>query len=310
MAVTKNNPAEDTSSREIVVSRVFDAPRELVWQAMTDPQHVIHWWGPRGFSTTIETMDVRTGGTWSHVMRGPDGAEYPNKSIFTEVIKPERIVYSHGGGKKGGTGVHFISAWTFETVDGNQTRLTIRMVFKSEADRDRVVQEFGALEGARQTLARLAEHLPAMAASDREVVSTRVLDAPRERVYEAFSDPVQLIQWWGPKGFTSTFHEFDLRPGGAWRLILHGPDGVNYDNEKTFLEVSKPERIVFRHGHATHDFRMTMDFAVQDGQTRLTWRLLFDSPAEYAKVKNFVLEANEQNFDRLAAHLAARTWRL
>src|SRR4051794_29231769 len=86
-----NNP--DTSDREIVFSRVFDAPRELVWKAWTEPHHVTKWWGPNGFTTTIHEMDVRTGGTWHHTMHGPDGTDYPNKSIFVEVVKPERIVY-------------------------------------------------------------------------------------------------------------------------------------------------------------------------------------------------------------------------
>jgi uncharacterized protein YndB with AHSA1/START domain len=98
MSLTKNRPAEDTSAREIVIAREFNAPRELVWQAMTDPRHVVRWWGPRGFTTKIEHMDVRPGGTWEHTMRGPDGTEYPNKSLFQEVVKPERIVYSHGTG--------------------------------------------------------------------------------------------------------------------------------------------------------------------------------------------------------------------
>jgi uncharacterized protein YndB with AHSA1/START domain len=155
----------DTSNREIVISRVLDAPRELVWQAMTDPRHVIHWWGPRGFTDTIEEMDVRPGGVWKHVMHGPDGANFPNKSVFKEVVKPERIVYSHGGGREGGPGAHFVATWTFDAVEAGKTMVTIRMVFPSAADRDFVIKEFGAIEGGKQTLERLAEHLPKMDAA-------------------------------------------------------------------------------------------------------------------------------------------------
>jgi len=150
----------ENAGREIVIARVVDAPRELVWQAMTSPEHVVHWWGPRGFTTTIEEMDVRPGGVWKHVMHGPDGANYPNKSVFTEVVKPERIVYSHGGEREGGPGAHFEATWTFDALDAGKTRVTIRMVFPSAADRDFVVREFGAIEGGKQTLERLAEHLP------------------------------------------------------------------------------------------------------------------------------------------------------
>ena len=159
MTTTQNHPPVDTSDREIIISRVFDAPRELVWESWTNPDHVVKWWGPRGFTTTIEEMNVRPGGIWKHVMRGPDGTDYPNKSIFTEVVKPERIVYTHGGGKKGGPGVQFVSTWTFDALEGGKTRLTIRMVFPSTEQRDTIVREYGAVEGGKQTLERLAEHL-------------------------------------------------------------------------------------------------------------------------------------------------------
>lgn len=158
----KTATASENSDREIVVSRTFDAPRELVWQAMTDPHHVVHWWGPRGFTTTIEQMDVCPGGVWKQTLHGPDGANYPNKSIFKEVVPPERIVYSHGGGREGGPGSSFVATWTFEVVSPRQTKVTMRLVFGSAEARDFVVKEFSALEGGKQTLERLAEHLPQM----------------------------------------------------------------------------------------------------------------------------------------------------
>lgn len=127
------------------------------------------------------------------------------------------------------------------------------------------------------------------------------------KVFGAFSDPQQLTRWWGPKVFTSTFQEFDLRPGGCWRFILHGPGGTDYPNDKKFSEVVPLERIVFRHGQPQHDFVMTISFAVEAAGTRLTWKMFFDSATECARVRKFIEEANEQNFDRLAAHLAALT---
>jgi uncharacterized protein YndB with AHSA1/START domain len=162
----KNKAMADSTNREIVIERVLDAPRELVWEAMTNPEHVIHWWGPNGFTTTIEKMDFRVGGVWKHVMHGPDGANYPNSSVFQEIVKPERIVYSHGGAREGGPGAHFLSTWTFEAL-GDQTRLTIHMLFDTPEERDFVVKEFGAIEGGKQTLARLAEYLPHMESPQR-----------------------------------------------------------------------------------------------------------------------------------------------
>lgn len=159
---TSGKGSLNSSDREITVSRLYDAPRELVWQAMTDPRHVLHWWGPRGFTTSVEIMDVRPGGVWKHTMHGPDGSNYPNKSVFKEVVKPERIVYAHGGGRENGPGAHFVATWTFEAPEPGRTRLTIHLVFPSTKDRDFVIKEFGALEGAKQTLERLSDHLPKM----------------------------------------------------------------------------------------------------------------------------------------------------
>ena len=158
MDAKRNSSIEETADREFVLTRVFDAPRELVWEAWTDPKHVVHWWGPRGFTTTIEKMDVRPGGVWKHVMHGPDGADYPNSSVFKEVVKPERIVYSHGGRKQGGPGVHFVATWTFEAL-GDKTKVTLYALFPSAADRDHVVKEYNAIEGGKQTLERFAEYL-------------------------------------------------------------------------------------------------------------------------------------------------------
>ena len=149
-----------------------------------------------------------------------------------------------------------------------------------------------------------AKNPPAESATDREIVSTRSFAATREHMFAAFSDPGQLTQWWGPAGFTTTFQEFDFRPGGRWRLFLHGPDGSDYPNEKEFIEVLPPQRISFRHIDRTHGFQMTLDHAQRGDRTWVTWRMLFDSAAECAKIRDLVLAANEQNFDRLETHLA------
>jgi uncharacterized protein YndB with AHSA1/START domain len=139
--------------------------------------------------------------------------------------------------------------------------------------------------------------------SDREIVAHRVLDAARERVFEAFADPNRLTRWWGPKGFTSTFQEFDLRPGGHWRFVLHGPNGADYQNESVFVEIVKPERLVFNHVSGPK-FQMTLTLDDRAGKTAIAWRMRFETAAECAKVKVFAVDANEQNLDRLDAELA------
>ena len=154
----KNSPTTETADREIVITRLIDAPRELVFTAWTNPDHVAHWWGPKGFTTTIHEMDLRPGGVWRLVMHGPDGTDYPNKIIFVEVVKPERLVYTNSGGKKGGPSAQFQNTVTFEE-QGGKTKLTMRMVFSSPEELEHVVKVYGAIEGGKQTLERLEEYL-------------------------------------------------------------------------------------------------------------------------------------------------------
>jgi uncharacterized protein YndB with AHSA1/START domain len=145
------------AEREIVLSRLLDAPRELVFAAWTDPKQIVQWWGPRGFTTTTQEMSVTPGGVWRFVMHGPDGTDYKNKIIFTEVVKPERLVYRHAG-EENTEDVKFHVTVTFE-AQGRKTLLTMRSLFETAQERDEVVTKYGAIEGGKQTLERLAEHV-------------------------------------------------------------------------------------------------------------------------------------------------------
>ncbi|NUM55835.1 MAG: SRPBCC domain-containing protein [Candidatus Hydrogenedentes bacterium] len=151
----------DTVDREMVIERLVDAPRELVFRAFTEPEHVKHWWGPNGFTNTIHEMDVRPGGVWRFIMHGPDGTDYPNKIVYVEVLPPERLVYEHSGDRPDGP-VLFRSTVTLDDA-GGKTKVTLRALFPS-ADEFRRAKEFGAAEGGQQTLARLAEYVKTMAA--------------------------------------------------------------------------------------------------------------------------------------------------
>jgi uncharacterized protein YndB with AHSA1/START domain len=289
-----------TADREIVLTRTFAAPRELVFRVWTDPAHLNRWWGPRGFTTTTRAMAFRPGGMWRFVMHGPDGTDYVNRIVYTAIVPAERIAYDHdddGVGKM----TPFRAEATFAD-EGAGTRVTLRMVCASAEQRDAMVQ-FGAVAGGEQTLARLGEYASDLGDPACEIVSTRTFPVPPAQVFAAFTDPERLKRWWGPDGFTNTFHEFDFRPGGMWRFVMHGPDGTNYVNESQFLEVVDHERIVFDHLRTMHRFRMAMTFAGR-GETTLTWRQRFETAAECEKVKAFAGPANEQNFDRLAAVLA------
>jgi len=146
-----------TNDREIANTRVFDAPREVVFAAWTDPQHLAAWWGPVGFTTTTHAMDARTGGTWRFTMHGSDGRDYENRIEFLDVLAPERLVYRHSGGEDVEP-VRFHVTVTFAPL-GEKTLLTMRMVFETPEDLARTEETYGAVQGAVETLARLRERL-------------------------------------------------------------------------------------------------------------------------------------------------------
>jgi uncharacterized protein YndB with AHSA1/START domain len=142
---------------------------------------------------------------------------------------------------------------TFDT-EGDSTKVTMRQQFPNAAARNHVVEKYGAIEGAKQTFQRLAEHLLKMAEAENrstgklpegEVTITRILDAPRELVFKAWIDPQQVRQWWGPGKFTNPVCELDARPGGAIRIVMRGPNGIDYPMSGTFREIVEPERLVF-----------------------------------------------------------------
>jgi uncharacterized protein YndB with AHSA1/START domain len=153
----RNSPGTKQDPRSIVAVRVFDAPRDLVFAVWTDPMHLAQWWGPNGFTTTTHAIDVRPGGIWRFAMHGPDGRDYQNRITYEEIVKPERLVYRHGGGEDVEP-VRFQVTVTFEDI-GGKTRLTMRMLFPSGEERDRVIAEYGADKGVVQTLGRLEAHL-------------------------------------------------------------------------------------------------------------------------------------------------------
>ena len=155
--VARNNLDLDSDPRSIVGTREYDAPRDLVFSAFTDPNHLAQWWGPNGFKTTTLSFDMRPGGVWRFVMHGPDGRDYQNRITYEEVTPPERIVYRHGGGDDVEP-VQFRQIITFEDL-GGRTRIVWRGDFPTAGERDRVVKEHGADTGLVQTMARLAEYV-------------------------------------------------------------------------------------------------------------------------------------------------------
>ena len=142
---------------------------------------------------------------------------------------------------------------------------------------------------------------------DCEIISSRTVKAPGELVFEAWTNPDHLKNWWGPAGFTNTFLEFDLRVGGKWKFIMHGPDKGNYNNECIFIKISKPDMIAWQR-ISQPIFQVVATFEeVATDKTRVIFKMLFNTAQECNKLKKFVVDKNEENFDRLEAELAIMT---
>jgi uncharacterized protein YndB with AHSA1/START domain len=293
----------------VVLSRLFDAPRALVWEAWSSYAHLARWWGPMGFTTPRGSVELRPGGPFTLVMRAPDGTEYPMEGSVLEVEAPSRLAWTavaHGD-------VRVDTVVTFEE-EGGKTRLTVRQT----VPRDPMMAR-GQKPGWSQSLERLATALVESNAAgasssptaDREIATSRVFDAPRDLVWQAWTDPKHLARWYGPNGFTVTTHEMDVRPGGVWRLTMHGPDGTDYPNLTRYVEVVRPERLVYEHGSAEREedrFDVTVTFTDEGaGRTRVSMRMLCRTKEARDRFVNVfgALQGNRQTMDRLESHLAA-----
>jgi uncharacterized protein YndB with AHSA1/START domain len=153
MLASNVTPGEghDQSKNELVITRIFDAPRELVFKLWTDPEHVAQWWGPHRFKTTVQEMNVRVGGRWRYAMRGPDGNDHPFDGVYLAVAEPERLVFEgsiHGDSSQ--------SVWTEVTFteQAGKTKVTVHQVFSFESAATR-----GASMGWNQQLDRLTAYL-------------------------------------------------------------------------------------------------------------------------------------------------------
>ena len=297
------------SDREIRFVRTVEAPIDLVWSIWSDPRHLHRWFGPTGFRNTTDAFDFRPGGEWRFTMHAPDGRDIPNRIVFRELLPPTRLVYENGWDTPDAR-LDFTVTWSFRSESPKRTRIEIRMAFADAAALKVAVERFGVNPGGPQTLARIADHLaertaPREDTSAREIVTTRLVDAPRERVWAAWTVVEEWKQWWGPAGFTNTVNVMEVRSGGRWEFTMHGPDGTDYRNESRYLQVIRPEYIEYHH-RSTPDFTAQVTFEEVGERTRITLRTVFGSAADFERAVN-VFHAREgatQTLDRLAAVVA------
>ena len=230
------------SANEIRITRVYDAPVALVWDAWTDLAQVAQWWGPRGFTITTHSKDLRPGGSWEYTMHGPDGTDYPNFTRYHEVEPRVRLVYDHGASSADAKPMFRVTAM-FRDLGGTRTELDMRMTLATaeEAQQTRAVIK---AHGGNSTWDRLAEYL-AKETSDQEIfVITRSFDAPIETLFDMWTKPEHFAAWLPPTGFTMDFRRIDIRTGGEGSYAMTNGEFTMYGRVE-YLLVQRPDRIEY-----------------------------------------------------------------
>jgi uncharacterized protein YndB with AHSA1/START domain len=264
-----------TADRELTVSRLLNAPKELVWELWTNSEHIKHWWGPNGFTNTIYKMDVKNGGEWDFTMHGPDGTDYRNTHVFAELVKYEKIVLDHVTSPKYRMTVTF-------TPQGNKTLLNITSQFESAEQLEQLIKLVKADEGLKQNVDKLEQYI-SKTPKESELVILRQFNAPRELVYKVWTEPEHLAKWWGP-GANAHVSKLEFKPGGIFLYSMKGPDGAEIWGRFIYREIAAPEKLVFinsfsdKDGNITHSPFMpvwpleilnTVIFTEHDGKTTI-----------------------------------------
>ena len=228
------------SSNEIRITRVYEAPVKAVWDAWTDPRQVAQWWGPRGFTLTTHSKDLRTGGHWNYTMHGPDGTDYPNTTKYLEVVKHAKLVYDHGANDDRPP-LFRVTVLFSETAGKTKMDMTMSLATPEAAEEAR---KFIKKASGDSTWDRLAEYLAKESSGKDQFVINRTFDAPLETMFEMWTNPAHLSKWLPPPGFDMQYLRADIKPGGSAFFSMSG-NGITMYGRAKYLEIKRPERIVY-----------------------------------------------------------------
>jgi uncharacterized protein YndB with AHSA1/START domain len=228
-------------SNEIKITRLYDAALADVWDAWTDPAQAAQWWGPRGFTLTTHSKDLRPGGHWAYTMHGPDGTDYENKTIYHEVEDRKKLVYDHGGNDD--RPPLFRVTVLFAEVDG-KTKMDMTMTLPTPEAAEEA-RKFIKQAGGNATWDRLAEYLEEESSGKQKFVINRSFDASRETVFDMWTKPEHFARWLYPPGFEVKFHRADVRPGGSAFYSMWNNDGLKIYGRYEYHEINRPDRLVY-----------------------------------------------------------------
>ncbi|MCC2686647.1 MAG: Activator of Hsp90 ATPase 1 family protein [Paenibacillaceae bacterium] len=281
------------------IERTYAANPEKVYRAWSDPVAKAKW-----FSKADE-FDFRVGGREYSSGGPPEGPVFTFDACYQEIVPEQRIVYTY-------------------TLDMNETRISVstttvefapaaggtKLTFTEQAaffdghDTPEIREHgTGEMLDALGKLMEEADGRTAPKVEGKGITNQREYNFTQQQLFAAWTNPKLLARWWGPNGFTNTYHEFDLRQGADWRYTMHGPNGVDYPNHMKLVEITPSEKIILDH-QGSPEFRLTATFDdLGGGRTRLTFDQQFAKAEEFVEAVKYCVEANEQNLDRLGALL-------
>lgn len=232
--------AAKNKSNELKITRIYDAPVKAVWEAWTDPEQVAQWWGPRGFTLTTHSKNLKPGGQWIYTMHGPDGTDYPNQTTYYEVEKYSKLVYDHGASNDK-PAMFRVTVLFNEVKDKTKMEMTMALPTPEAAEETR---KFIKSAGGDATWDRLAEYLEKDSSGKEKFVINRTFHASLETMYEMWTNAEHFLKWIPPTGLTMKFIEAEIRPGGHTFYMMSG-GGVKMYGRAEYREMQKPDRIVY-----------------------------------------------------------------
>lgn len=313
-------------SNELKITRIYDAPVKLVWDAWTDPKQVAQWWGPRGFTITTHSKDLRPGGHWSYTMHGPDGTDWENKTIYLEVEKYARLVYDHGGNDEQNRPALFRVTVEFKETKG-KTKMDMTMTLPTPEAAEET-RKFVKKAGGNSTWDRLAEYLDKETQGKEKFVINRSFKAPIDVMYDMWANPKEFGQWLAPKGFSMKVLKGQAKVGDGIFYSM-GNDSMEMYGHIKYLEMVKPHLLSYQQQFADKEGNVsrhpgaptwpeTMQTKVtfneeEDGQTRVTveWEPIGNVTAEelqaFIKERGGMTQGWTGSFDKLEDYLATRS---
>ncbi len=315
---TKKEPIKKQTERGLIITRVFDAPRELIWKAWTVPDLFMRWWGPKNFTAPVVRIDLREGGKYLNCMRSAEGQEFWSTGVYREIVPMERLVVtdsfadekgnivpaSHYG-MPGEWPLELLVTVTFEEIEG-RTRMTLQHagIPSGKMSDDTRAGWNESFDKLAQSIIIKKDFTLIAEPGKQEIVLTRLFDAPRNRVFEACTNPDLISEWWGPRRFTTIVDKMDVRPGGMWRFINRDAEGNEYAFHGVYHEIRSPERIVDTfefEGTPGHVSMETMTLEEHGGKTKLVTKSVFQSVQDRDEmVKSGMEEGAAETMDRLA----------